>query len=90
MKPEEMETHLNMTADERGYWYVYSDDPLMIKKLDKIGEKLATSTYGSRYRLAASQVRLVSKRTTKRLSAEETEKRRERMKSIRAKEKSND
>ena len=58
---EERETHLNMTADDRGVWIVYSDDPVMIARLERIGAKLtenAPDGIGRHYALSTDQVLL--------------------------------
>lgn len=57
---EEQETHLNMTADNRGTWFVYSDDAVMIRKLEAIGARLVKEeNHGGRhYELRADQVLL--------------------------------
>lgn len=57
---QEQETHLNMTADDRGTWYCYTDDPVMIRRLDSIGAELTKKeTYGGcHYVLRADQVLL--------------------------------
>ena len=36
----EMETHLNLTADDRNTWTVSSDDPVMQRRLEAIGATL--------------------------------------------------
>lgn len=57
----EQETHLNMTADDRGTWYVFSDDPVMQRRLEKIGAvitKVMKDGVGKEYTLKASQVSL--------------------------------
>jgi hypothetical protein len=35
----ERETHLNMVAGDRDIWHVYSDDPVMMARLERIGAK---------------------------------------------------
>ncbi len=59
----EMETHMNMSADNRGVWEVTSDDPVMQGRLERIGAKL-NSTRGKlkTYTLPANQVTLRNKR----------------------------
>lgn len=55
----EQETVLNMTADDRGMWEVFSDDPVMQRKLESVGAILvrpASSGDGKFYRLPANQV----------------------------------
>ncbi len=55
---EEQETHLNMTADNRGMWAVYSDDPVMMRRLESIGAQLVREerSGGRHYELRADQV----------------------------------
>ena len=54
----ERETHINMAADDRTQWEVFSDDPVMLRRLEAIGaECIGEVGEGRRYRLAASQVR---------------------------------
>ena len=58
---EEQETHISMIADNRGLWIVYSDDPVMIARLERIGAKLteiAPDEIGRHYELRADQVLL--------------------------------
>lgn len=55
---EERETHLNMTGDDRQTWEVFTDDPVMIGRLDKISEAIKTVGEGKVYRLRADQVLL--------------------------------
>lgn len=55
---EERETHINMVADDRSVWEVYSDDPVMMARLDKIGVAYKTTAVGKWYRLNAKQVSL--------------------------------
>lgn len=59
----EMETHMNLSAADRGTWEITSDDPVMQRRLESIG---ATCT-GKRgvlkfYTLPANQVTLRNKR----------------------------
>ena len=53
---EERETHLNMVADDREWWIVTTDDPVMAARFDKVAEG-APMGWGKTYRLHASQVR---------------------------------
>lgn len=52
----ERETHLNMTADDRGVWIVFADDPVMMRKFDAIAEFVRFVGGGKEYRLRADQV----------------------------------
>lgn len=55
----EMETNLSMAADDRGTWYVYSDDPVMQRRLESIGATLvrpSTNGSGKHYTLRADQI----------------------------------
>ena len=54
----ERETHMNLTADDRGTWEVFSDDPVMINRLDKICEAYRVTSTGKHYRLPDKQVTL--------------------------------
>jgi hypothetical protein len=60
----EMETHFNMSAANRDVWEITSDDPVMQKRLEKIGATL-TSKRGDLkfYTLPANQVTLRNKST---------------------------
>jgi hypothetical protein len=56
---EESETHLNMTADDRGTWHVYSDDAVMQRRLEAADARLiktAPDGIGKHYILRAEQV----------------------------------
>lgn len=63
----EQETHLNMVADNRKVWEVFTDDPVLIRKMDRIGAVLVReeSGGGRHYTLDAKQV-LLRKISTKR------------------------
>jgi hypothetical protein len=56
----EKETHFNMTADDRSIYHIYSDDEVMMRKLESIGAKLVkTEAHGGKhYTLPASQISL--------------------------------
>lgn len=56
----EQETNLNMTADDRDTWHVYSDDPVMIRKFESIGAVEVKTLYGGgkAYTLRTDQVLL--------------------------------
>lgn len=56
---EERETCLNMMADDRSTWHCFSEDPVMQRKLEKIGAVLIRETAngsGKFYTLRANQV----------------------------------
>lgn len=58
---QEQETHLNMTADDRNTWYVYTDDVVIQRRLESIGAKLvsvASDGIGKHYELPANQLTL--------------------------------
>lgn len=59
----EMETHMNLSAADRGVWEITSDDPVMQRRLESIGATL-TETRGALkfYTLPANQVTLRNKR----------------------------
>lgn len=56
----ERETHLNMVAGDRDTWHVYSDDPVMMTRLERIGAKPVReeSHGGKHYTLRADQLLL--------------------------------
>lgn len=56
----EMETHLNMVADDRSAWHAYSDDPVMQRRLESVGAVLVKVERGGgkHYRLTANQITL--------------------------------
>ena len=59
LSQQEQETHLNMTADDRGTWHVYSDDPVMQRKLESVGAVLVRTSadgVGKHYMMRANQV----------------------------------
>jgi hypothetical protein len=67
---EEMETALTMSADDRGTWQVFSDDPVMQRRLEAIGAtpvRTANTGSGKFYTLRADQVLI---RTGKRKMSE--------------------
>lgn len=66
--PGERETVLSMTGDDHFVWAVFSDDPAMVRKLDKIAEFVRVVGAGKEYRLSANQVTIKSR--PKPLSAE--------------------
>jgi hypothetical protein len=53
---EERETHLNMTGDNRGLWVCFSDDPVMMKKLDAVALFVEAIGQGKEYHLRADQL----------------------------------
>lgn len=54
---EERETHLSMTADNRGVWIVFTDDDVMMRRLEGANaEFIRTVGAGKEYRLKADQV----------------------------------
>ena len=65
----ERETILTMTADDRQTWHVFSDDPVMIARLERMGAT-RTETRGDSafFTLTADQVLL--RRGKRRLSEE--------------------
>ena len=54
----ERETHLNMTADVRSAWVVFTDDPVMMRKFDTIAEFVRVVGAGKEYQLRADQLSL--------------------------------
>lgn len=58
---QEQETILSMSAFDRNFWHVYSDDPVMQRRLEGIGAKIvrvASDGIGKHYQLRADQVLL--------------------------------
>lgn len=71
----ERETILNMNADDRTQWIVFSDDPVLQRKLEKICATLTEDRNGSRfYTLPAACVLLRAARVKRILTAEQREK----------------
>ncbi len=64
LKKEEQETTISMDATNRDLWLVYSSDPVMIARLDKIAKTVKSDSWGNFYRLKGRQVllRLVPKK----------------------------
>jgi len=55
----EMETHLNMTADNRNEWVITSDDPVTCRRFEAIGAVLVRTVGQLReYTLPANQISL--------------------------------
>ena len=54
----ERETHINMVANDRSQWEIFSDDPVMIARLDKIATAYSAKGEGRFYRLSSKQVTL--------------------------------
>lgn len=52
----ERETCLSMAADDRSYWLVFTDDPVMMRKFDGIGEFVRKAGQGKEYKLRADQL----------------------------------
>jgi hypothetical protein len=54
----ERETHINMVADDRSVWAIFSDDPVMIRKLERVGAVLIRTVHGGgkHYTLPANQI----------------------------------
>ena len=54
----EMETCLQLCADDRQRWHVYSDDPVMQRHMEAIGAELCQSHFGGgkTYTLRADQI----------------------------------
>lgn len=79
---ESRETHLNMIGVDHGTWYVFTDDPYWIRRLDKIGELVRETGQGREYKLQANQViiRAIPKKAE--MSDEQREASRERMRQL--------
>ena len=59
---EDRETHLSLVASNRVTWEVYTEDPVMIRRLDKITNRVRETLTGVYYKLDKSQVSLKKKR----------------------------
>ena len=75
LKLDERETHISQSADDRSKWVVYSDDAVMLTRIDKMMEKDDTITreslgVGFQYTLSK---RHVSLRVPRKVSDEERE-----------------
>jgi len=55
---EERESHFNMVANDRSVYEVFSDDPVVVARLDKICEAYKVTDTGKHYHLPANQVSL--------------------------------
>ncbi len=54
---EEMETHLNVTADDRSVWQISSNDVVMQRRVEKVGAKLVKQRGDTKfYTLPANQI----------------------------------
>lgn len=54
---EEMETHLNMSADDRSFWHIASNDVVMQRRVEKVGATLVKQRGDTKfYTLPANQV----------------------------------
>jgi hypothetical protein len=77
---EEAETHLNMTGDNRTVWECFSDDPVMVGRLDKIATAYKDNGVGGKwYRLEARQVLIRAVPAPRKLSVEQRQKAAERL-----------
>lgn len=56
MLPEERETHFSMASDDRSRWVVFTDDPYMIRRLDRITVAVRVCGAGKEYILTSDQV----------------------------------
>jgi hypothetical protein len=76
---EERETAIMQSADDRGTWKIYTDDPVMIAKLERMGMPAVVRDdgIGREYLVEANQVSFRRKRV---MSEDEKMKRRERAK----------
>lgn len=80
----ETETHLNMVADERGVWHVYSDDRVMQVKLEKAGAVLVKEHGDAKwYTLRSDQI--VIRKGKRKMTEEQMRQAKERMARIHAK-----
>jgi hypothetical protein len=59
LQPDERETCLSMTGDNHDEWIVFTDDPYMIRRIEKLGVQPAEKVgAGFEYKLNADQVLL--------------------------------
>lgn len=58
---EERETHLNMSGDNHREWFIFTDDPFWIRRLDKFAKGEIVGK-GKEYRLDVGQVTIRAKR----------------------------
>lgn len=78
----ERETMLNMPADDRSRWIVFSDDPVMMRRLENANAEFVRNVgAGKEYRLRADQVLIRKGKRT--VSDEQRRKSAERMKVLR-------
>lgn len=56
LQPDERETRISMSGDDHDTWYVYTDDPYWIRRLDKLAEFVRDYGYGREYKLRADQL----------------------------------
>lgn len=86
---EEQETNLNMVAIDRTTWHVFTDDPVMQRKLERIGAVLVRENLfgGKEYTLRADQVllRKGKRKQISKMTEEQRAKASERMKEINSK-----
>jgi hypothetical protein len=81
---EERETHFNMVASDRSLWEISTDDPVMQRKLERVGATFVREDFSGTtrfYTLPAKQVRLVRERI---MSDEQRTVLSERMRAMRA------
>lgn len=89
------ETHLNLLAEEPGYWCIYTDDPKMEKKFKGLGYEITKeNTWGVEFKIPSECVTFVKnpvkkkKEVKKRNISEATRQQRsERMKAYHASKK---
>jgi len=55
---EERETNINMSGDDRSVWIVFTDDPIMARKFDRISTAEREGNGGKYYRIPVGQISL--------------------------------
>lgn len=78
------ETHFNQSASDHGTWYVFTDDPFWIRRLDRIGELVRETGQGREYKLRANQVSVRAIPKKREMSDEQRQMLTERLKRMRA------
>lgn len=81
LTPAERETIIRRAADER-QWSVFTEDPVVIRKLDRLFQATEVTAHGKRYKLPLGAI---SFRQPRQLSPEQLEAAKVRMAQARAK-----
>ena len=79
LRLDETETHLSQMADDRNRWIVYTDDPVWIARLHKIGADFICDVgYGSEYSIPDNWVKIKPPNAPKGIAAKRQQERMER------------